>query len=96
MVSFRVAGVSFRKDAVEKVNVGDVILLQPEPENEYDPNAIVVLWQGNGSGDECEKIGYVPKDLTGYISEMLPCNAIVESCGNAKSGIKGVSVSILD
>lgn len=43
---------------------GDKLELQAEPDNPYDPNAVAVLYKGT-------KIGYVPADENGVISQLL-------------------------
>ena len=41
-------------DVVDKINVGDTLTLQREPDNPHDRNAIQVLWQGH-------LLGFVPR-----------------------------------
>ena len=53
--SFTIAGVSYYKDICKKIEVNDILLMIPEPENEYDENAIRICNISN------EKCGYVPK-----------------------------------
>lgn len=72
--TFKVAGISHYKDAIIENFVFDDddefdyessnVELIPEPENEYDPNAIKVLVNGI-------KIGYVPKDLTTFARNII-------------------------
>lgn len=59
-----VRGVSFRPDQVGKIDSGDEVLFKPEPDNEYDPNAVKVLVI---QGSNLIHVGYVPKELTQYI-----------------------------
>ena len=61
-----VAGVSYRAEALDDASFdpGQTLALVPEPENEYDPNA-VAIW----NGERTLQLGYVPAalapDLTG-------------------------------
>jgi hypothetical protein len=56
----RVAGVSFRADAVADPSFepGRSLALVPEPENEHDPNA-VGIW----NEERTMQAGYVPRDV---------------------------------
>lgn len=62
-VIFPLAGLSFRpksaKDAVAALEIGDIVALERDLENEYDTNAVKVLLLGRNGGDEF--IGFVPK-----------------------------------
>lgn len=71
--------------ALPGVKVGDMLLLEEEPENAYDPMAIRVLTQGN------EILGYVPRyynkailarlhDGMGYSCEITEVNANMRNC----------------
>lgn len=46
------------------VREGDKLVLQPEPENQYDPSAICVLFEG-------KQIGYVRRDTAKFISREM-------------------------
>ena len=71
--------------ALPGVNVGDMLLLEEEPENAYDPMAIRVLTQ------EQEVLGYVPRyynkailarlhDGMGYSCKITEVNANMRNC----------------
>lgn len=51
-------------DLAEMVNVGDTLNLQPEPDNAYDENAIMVMWHHN-------KMGYIPAVLARDIRRQM-------------------------
>lgn len=55
----RVAGVTFdnRQNTIRHLKIGDTLELRREPENPYDPKAIMVLTQSN------ELIGYIPSTI---------------------------------
>ena len=66
--SFRIAGVSFRREAYENVlySPGWPLMLLPEPDNPVDPNAVAV-WDMQ----KIEKLGYVPKAQAKRIGEKI-------------------------
>jgi hypothetical protein len=59
-----VAGVSFRGEAVEDASFdpGSRVALVPEPDNEFDPNA-VAIWNEERS----LQAGYVPREVAGEL-----------------------------
>ena len=59
---FPVTGVTFKKEAVDKVVEGDSVSLIRDPENEFDVNAIVVLINGS-------QVGFVPAALAVRLSK---------------------------
>lgn len=68
VVEFSIAGISHR-DGIDDY-IGEFVgILQPEPTNPYDPNAIKVL------AKDGHHVGYVPKDQTQYVRDFatLPC-----------------------
>lgn len=68
IVEFNIAGISHR-DNIDDYLGECVGTLEPEPTNEYDPNAIKVL------APDGHHVGYVPKDMTSEIRDnaTLPC-----------------------
>lgn len=67
---FKVAGTTFRQEAVEKIanelsrGTQPYVKLEKEPTNPYDPKAIKVI-----AGDEF--IGYVPKSEVDKVHDIL-------------------------
>ena len=63
---FFIAGVQFHqaKTVINEIEVGDEILMEPEPSNKYDPNAIKLMY-----GDTM--LGYVPAKFSGSVSAFL-------------------------
>lgn len=65
----RIAGNSFRdvagQLAMQALERGDNLTLQPEPDNQYDPNAIKVLTEAG----VC--IGYVPKYKNVEVGDLI-------------------------
>jgi len=59
-VSVAGTGYQNKKRIISEVKVNDEVILIPEPENKYDPNAIAVF---KILGDEKLKIGYIPKEI---------------------------------
>ena len=54
---FKVAGVSFCKTVVETLDPDQILKLEKDPDNKYDPNAIKIL---NSDG---KMVGFVPKQF---------------------------------
>ena len=67
-LEFEIAGMSYRDDIDDYVGE-HAGTLEPEPDNEYDPNAIKVL------AADGHHVGYVPKDMTAQVRKFttLPC-----------------------
>jgi hypothetical protein len=62
-----------RRDSCERLNVGDAVLLEREPENRQDRNAILVLSE---NGDE---LGYVPRQHAREMAPLLDGGAVYEA-----------------
>lgn len=79
--TFFAAGVQFRKEyklMQDQICAGDTVMLVLEPDNQYDPGAIKLLWQAPinqaNPADEPpdttpKHIGYVPKDKNGITTQ---------------------------
>ena len=65
----RVAGTSYRRDALQREDLkpGVPVLLRPEPDNERDPNAIAV-WDSGATAH----LGYIPADLSPTLRAQVP------------------------
>ena len=65
---FGVAGVSYRVDAAQSdaFAPGRLLTLVPEPENEFDPNAIGVWDEGRS-----DQVGFVPADRAVAVGKRL-------------------------
>lgn len=76
---FFIAGVQFRPKeeiarAIDQMDIGDELLLVPEPDNKYDPNAIKILSHVfDPASDEYDLvfIGYVPKKYSKLIAVLI-------------------------
>jgi hypothetical protein len=64
VTSFLLSGVSFYKDTVKDINIGDILHMTLES-NEYDNSAIVI----KKNIDIC---GYVPKDIKNKVISYVP------------------------
>ncbi len=53
-----------RQHLLVQVNPGDKVVLQRQPENPYDPNAVAVLWNG-------KDIGFLPRDDAAALAPAL-------------------------
>lgn len=68
MVRFNIAGIEYRNNIDEYL--GEFVgVLEAEPTNPYDPNAIKIL------AHDGHHVGYVPKDMTDEVRKVanLPC-----------------------
>jgi hypothetical protein len=68
---FFLAGVQFRpnaKEVISQLEEGEVLELEPEPENKFDANAIKINYY---DGREYHHLGYVPKLISAEISALL-------------------------
>ena len=74
---FFIAGVQFRtpkdKEALLVVKEGDMLRLDPEPTNPYDPNAVKIVDQGNSF-----HFGYVPKKYSSEVAAALEVGTELE------------------
>lgn len=61
-VEFNIAGITFQPDIEDYIGE-HVGMLEAEPDNEYDPNAIKIL------AEDGHQVGYVPKDQTKFVRE---------------------------
>ena len=67
-IEFNIAGLTHRENIMHYIGE-HVGLLEAEPENEYDENAIKIL------AEDRHHVGYVPRDMTDEIKKntILPC-----------------------
>ena len=91
-MDIRVAGVSYHQEAVSFVRQGDDVLLEPEPLNAVDQNAIRVLVRN-------QHVGYIPAYATAPIHNWLQTKRItsvqVNGVGRPEgSKYIGVGISI--
>lgn len=70
----KIVGVTYRRDAVKRARVGDTLLLQPEPENPHDPNAVRVVLERTG-----EQLGYLGRGRAEYLAGQMSVGAIYAS-----------------
>lgn len=83
----KIAGINHRKNIASYVGRLDVALV-PEPENEFDPNAIKII------AEDRHHLGYIPSDQTDLVRSMTAnefpyrCTAIIEQCEDEYDGHK--------
>ena len=65
-LTFKIAGVKFHeyKKVIDKISENDILKLEPEPTNPYDPNAVKILYQNT-------MLGYVPKKFSSEVSASI-------------------------
>lgn len=70
----KVAGVTFegRQEIIGMMHGNEIVMLIPEPENKFDPNAIAV-WVAfpPESGHEKAQIGYLPREFAALVAPMI-------------------------
>jgi len=91
METFRVAGVTFedRQSLLASISPEIAVVLEKEPENVYDPNAVAVKLLDD------EKMGYVPKEETGKFIHSL-CFGKIRSIGPAQTSSGDVLGCLID
>ena len=83
----KIAGINHRKGIDAYIGRLDVALV-PEPENEFDPNAIKIV------AEDRHHLGYIPSDQTDLVRSMTAnefpyrCTAIIEQCEDEDDGHK--------
>lgn len=82
---FSIVGSSFRPGAsnlIKRLRQGQLLLLVREPNNQYDKNAVLVVW-GNRA------LGYLPRGLAAKIAPILDSGASV-ICRRARTAFENV------
>ncbi len=51
-------------DLAELIKTGDTLELRLQPDNQFDENAVMVMWHDN-------KLGYIPKNLATEVSQKI-------------------------
>lgn len=88
--SVRVAGVSYRQDAIRSCKVGDRVDFEADEANPHDPRAIAVYV-------EKRQIGFLPKDgwLTDYLLDQGGwAEGWISGIGESGSGDLGVTLAV--
>ena len=81
----KIAGINYRKGIDRYVGRVDCVLV-PEPQNEYDPNAIKIV------AEDQHHLGYIPTDMTDFVREMasekfpLKCVAVINEAEDEDDG----------
>ena len=88
VTSFLLSGVSFYKDTIKNINVGDILNMMFES-NQYDETAIVI----KKYSDIC---GYVPKDIKDIIKNHVPSCVKVIDKRYVENGIYSLRVNLMD
>lgn len=67
----KIVGVTFRRSSVKRARVGDSLVLQREPENPHDVNAVCVILERTG-----EQIGYLSRNRAEYLARQMSSGAL--------------------
>jgi len=93
-INTKIAGTSFTQEAVKQVKPNDTLLLVPEPDNKYDPNAVRITTL------EGVKLGYIGKnkDVNKRIKEELKQGnkvtcTVLETTGTQEQ-TKGINIKL--
>lgn len=64
---YKIVGVTFddRQTTIKSIEEDDILILQREPENKFDPNAVAVLTLLN------EPVGYLPKNFALLVNDIV-------------------------
>ena len=87
VTSFLLSGVSFYKDTIKDINIGDILDMTFEP-NKYDASAIII----KKITDIC---GYVPKDMKDKVKLYVPSQVIVIDKRLVENNIYSLRVDII-
>src|ERR1700752_5317685 len=91
--SYRNADGADRQSIIKQCQVGEPLLLEHEPDNPHDINAIRVL-RPNG-----EQIGYLEREFAGQVVSQTgkgtTFDAVVAGVGRGKGGLYGVALLIV-
>ena len=88
LVTFYIAGMKYyvSEGYSDRFHAGDIIKLEPEPNNTFDPHAVEVLWQGKNR--VMRKVGYIPqlisKEVSTYIAAGRNLKAEITEDAKAK------------
>jgi len=72
LFEFYVAGVRFHKlsRCIDSIELGDRLTMTQEPDNHYDPNAVLITFEDTSS-ENIFKLGYVPAKLAAGVSALM-------------------------
>lgn len=88
VTSFLLSAVSFYKDTIKDINIGDILDMSFEP-NKYDASAIII----KKATDIC---GYVPKDIKDKVSHHVPSQVKVIDKRLVENNIYSLRVDIIE
>jgi hypothetical protein len=87
VTSFLLSGVSFYKDTIKTINIGDILNMSFEP-NKYDSLAIIVK-------KNTDIVGYVPKDMKDKVKPYVPSQVKVIDKRLVENDIYSIRVDII-
>lgn len=88
VTSFLLSGVSFYKDTIKDIKIGDILDMSFEP-NKYDSSAIII----KRLTDIC---GYVPKDIKDKVKSYVPSKVKVIDKHLVENNIYSLRVNIIE
>lgn len=91
VLNIRVAGVTFegRQDIISRMQGQEVVRIEPEPQNPYDPNALAVkVAFPPESKWGIAHVGYIPKDMAAIISPVLDGESLMVEIAEITGGFE--------
>jgi len=88
VTSFLLSGVSFYKDTVKSIHIGDILDMSFES-NKYDVSAIIIK-------KETDVCGYVPKDIKDKVKSYVPSQVRVIDKRLIENNIYSIRVDIIE
>lgn len=83
----KVTGVTYegRQSILATLQGGEAVMLKPEPDNPYDPNAIAV-WVATAEGPQ--QVGYIPRYLAAEIAPHLEGESLITKIHEVTGGFE--------
>lgn len=86
-LNFKVAGAFYRKDNLQDLKIGDLLIMKPDKNNDHDKNAIGVY-------SNHELCGYVPKHMTHGLKDFIDYKLEIIELFREYGEIVGIYVKI--
>lgn len=71
-------------DLIRSLTAGTALDLEPEPTNQYDPNAVKVIYDN-------KHLGYIPRDLAGEVARLI-AGGHCRGCETRKDASRTITV----
>ena len=88
VTSCLLSGVSFYKDIVKNISIGDILEMSFDSKNKYDSNAIVIKKNDN-------ICGYIPREVQAKIKKYVPCKVEAIDKHYISEGIYSLRIDVI-